>query len=40
MMDPGTEQRLITRLRELKDTTLLLVTHRMAMLQPGAGEAP
>ena len=32
MMDPGTEQRLIARLRELKDTTLLLVTHRMAML--------
>ncbi|CAN5478372.1 type I secretion system permease/ATPase [soil metagenome] len=32
MMDPATEQRLIVRLRELKDTTLLLVTHRMAML--------
>ena len=32
MMDPATEQRLIVRLRELKHTTLLLVTHRMAML--------
>jgi ATP-binding cassette subfamily C protein LapB len=32
MMDPATEQRLIARLRELKDTTVLLVTHRMAML--------
>jgi len=32
MMDPATEQRLIARLRGLKDTTLLLVTHRMAML--------
>ena len=32
MMDPATEQRLIGRLRDLKDTTVLLVTHRMAML--------
>lgn len=32
MMDPATEQRLIGRLRALQDTTLLLVTHRMAML--------
>jgi ATP-binding cassette subfamily C protein LapB len=32
MMDPGTEQRLIHNLRGLKDTTILLVTHRMAML--------
>ncbi|MBQ1767263.1 MAG: ATP-binding cassette domain-containing protein, partial [Aquincola sp.] len=32
MMDPATEQRLIRELRALKDTTLLLVTHRMAML--------
>lgn len=31
MIDPATEQRLITRLRAL-DGTLLLVTHRMAML--------
>ena len=32
MMDPGTEARLIDNLRSLKDVTLLLVTHRMAML--------
>jgi ATP-binding cassette subfamily C protein LapB len=32
MFDPGTEQRLITRLRTLKDTSIVLVTHRMAML--------
>jgi ATP-binding cassette subfamily C protein LapB len=32
MMDPATEQRLIAQLRALPDTTLLLVTHRMAML--------
>lgn len=32
MMDPGTEARLIENLHSLKDTTLLLVTHRMAML--------
>ncbi|RCW71465.1 type I secretion system permease/ATPase [Pseudorhodoferax soli] len=32
MMDPATEQRLIGQLRALPDTTLLLVTHRMAML--------
>jgi ATP-binding cassette subfamily C protein LapB len=32
MFDPGTEQRLIARLRTLKDTSIVLVTHRMAML--------
>lgn len=32
MMDPATEHQLIGHLRELKDTTLLLVTHRTAML--------
>lgn len=32
MMDPGTENLLIRHLRELKDTTLLLVTHRSALL--------
>jgi ATP-binding cassette subfamily C protein LapB len=32
MVDPGTEQRLITRLRALPRTTIVLVTHRMAML--------
>lgn len=32
MFDPGTEQRLIARLRTLSDTTIILVTHRMAML--------
>lgn len=32
MMDPATESLLIRNLRELKDTTLLLVTHRTAML--------
>jgi ATP-binding cassette, subfamily C, bacterial LapB len=32
MMDPATEQKLITRLRSLADTTIVLVTHRMAML--------
>jgi ATP-binding cassette subfamily C protein LapB len=32
MMDPATENKLIKQLRELKDTTLLLVTHRTALL--------
>jgi ATP-binding cassette subfamily C protein LapB len=32
MMDPGTEQRLIENLRSITGVTLLLVTHRMAML--------
>ncbi|MEC5161082.1 MULTISPECIES: type I secretion system permease/ATPase [unclassified Janthinobacterium] len=32
MFDPATEQRLIGRLRSLRDTTIVLVTHRMAML--------
>ncbi|WP_338845576.1 type I secretion system permease/ATPase [Massilia sp. W12] len=32
MFDPGTEQKLIQRLRSLRDTTIILVTHRMAML--------
>ncbi|WP_347250249.1 type I secretion system permease/ATPase [Zoogloea sp.] len=32
MMDPGTEARLIDNLRNIKGVTLLLVTHRMAML--------
>ena len=32
MVDPATEQRLIARLRALPDTTIVLVTHRMAML--------
>ena len=32
MIDPGTEQKLIERLRALQGVTLLLVTHRMAML--------
>ena len=32
MVDPGTEQRLIARLRALPETTIVLVTHRMAML--------
>ncbi|UUX95086.1 type I secretion system permease/ATPase [Aquabacterium sp. J223] len=32
MMDPASEQKLIQRLRGLQDTTVLLVTHRMAML--------
>ncbi len=32
MMDPATEHQLIGHLRELKDTTLLLITHRTAML--------
>lgn len=32
MMDPATEQRLIGQLRALQGSTLLLVTHRMAML--------
>ena len=32
MADPGTEQKLIAKLRALPDTTVLLVTHRMAML--------
>ena len=32
MADPTTEQKLIERLRALPDTTIVLVTHRMAML--------
>jgi ATP-binding cassette subfamily C protein LapB len=32
MVDPATEQKLIARLRALPDTTIVLVTHRMAML--------
>ncbi len=32
MIDPATEQKLIARLRALPSTTILLVTHRMAML--------
>jgi ATP-binding cassette subfamily C protein LapB len=32
MVDPATEQKLIARLRSLPDTTIVLVTHRMAML--------
>lgn len=32
MMDPATEHQLIQHLRELEDTTLLLITHRTAML--------
>ncbi len=32
MVDPATEQKLIAKLRALPDTTLVLVTHRMAML--------
>ena len=32
MVDPGTEQKLISRLRALPETTIVLVTHRMAML--------
>jgi ATP-binding cassette, subfamily C, bacterial LapB len=32
MVDPATEQKLIARLRALTDTTIVLVTHRMAML--------
>jgi len=32
MVDPATEQKLIARLRALDDTTIVLVTHRMAML--------
>ena len=32
MVDPATEQKLIARLRGLPDTTVVLVTHRMAML--------
>jgi len=32
MMDPGTEAQLINNLRERPDMTLLLVTHRTAML--------
>ena len=32
MMDPATEHLLIQNLRELKDSTLLLITHRTAML--------
>ncbi|MBT9499108.1 MAG: type I secretion system permease/ATPase, partial [Zoogloea sp.] len=32
MMDPATESRLIDNLRSVKGMTVLLVTHRMAML--------
>jgi ATP-binding cassette subfamily C protein LapB len=32
MVDPATEQKLIGRLRALPDATIVLVTHRMAML--------
>ena len=32
MVDPATEQNLIARLRSIKGTTILLATHRMAML--------
>ena len=32
MVDPATEQKLITRLRALTGTTIVLATHRMAML--------
>ncbi len=32
MVDPATEQKLIARLRALDGTTVILVTHRMAML--------
>ena len=32
MLDPASEQKLITRLRALQDTTIVVVTHRMAML--------
>ena len=32
MVDPATEQKLIARLRALAGTTIVLVTHRMAML--------
>jgi len=32
MIDPATEQKLISRLRGLKDATIIVVTHRMAML--------
>lgn len=32
MLDPASEQKLIERLRALPDTTIVLVTHRMAML--------
>ena len=32
MIDPATEQKLISRLRTLQDTTIIVVTHRMAML--------
>jgi ATP-binding cassette subfamily C protein LapB len=32
MIDPATEQKLIGRLRALQDTTIIVVTHRMAML--------
>jgi ATP-binding cassette subfamily C protein LapB len=32
MIDPATEQKLISRLRALQGTTIVLVTHRMAML--------
>ena len=32
MVDPATEQKLIARLKALQGTTILLATHRMAML--------
>ncbi len=32
MVDPATEQRMIARLRSLKTTTMIMATHRMAML--------
>ena len=32
MMDPATEHQLLNNLRQLEDTTVLLVTHRTAML--------
>ena len=32
MVDPATEQKLIARLRSIERTTIVLVTHRMAML--------
>jgi ATP-binding cassette subfamily C protein LapB len=32
MIDPGSEQRLIARLRAMPNATIVLVTHRMAML--------
>lgn len=32
MIDPATELKLIQQLRSLQDTTVIVVTHRMAML--------